>query len=487
MYREVAVKKKLSGLLAVIITVFLIGLLAGCQYSLETRFLADPGSDPTPPEIMSTNPARDDHLETLAAVSLTFSEEVIGADNLVNYSLSGSGSGTLSLNSVTDMGGNTFQIALTGSTIDGTININIGGITDLAGNLMLPDTVSYLGWWDTDWSNRMKLSIDNSAQTEDLIDFTALVKLDNIRVDYTVAQGNGQDVRFLDDSRNIMPFETERWDTSGTSSLWVMLPDIPAGSTSDFIWMYYGNPAAVDGQDSSNTWDNDFGAVWHFNSVTGSTGDVLDSSGNGQVADSNNIGPVVSSDIGFGYAFDGSTSWVDPGASDTYFSDEIFNRTVEIRFRADRVTGIQTLYEEGGGTNGLFIGLDDDPAVNPGVPSIIASSRDGGASFQRNAHTSFNDTSTFHSIVAVFDGTNLYQYLDGIGGSVLTGYASIGGHSGDPGVGRTPDSDSYGNGSGIWFQGTIDEMRISDVPRSTDWINAQNLSMNDNFILYTAE
>ena len=125
--------------------------------------------------------------------------------------------------------------------------------------------------------------------------------------------------------------------------------------------------------------------------------------------------------------------------------------------------------------------------MNPGVPSIVTASRNGGAGSQKDADASFNDTSSYHSIVAVFDGTNLYQYLDGVGVSIPTGYASIGGHSGDPGVGQTPDSDSYGNGSGIWFQGTIDEMRISNIPRSADWINAQNLSMSDNFIIYTVE
>jgi len=427
-------------------------------------------------------------------VNLTFSEEVVGADSLSNYSLSGTGSGNLSLSSVSDLGGNTFQIALTGSTIDGTIDVNIAGVTDLVGNLMLPDTVSYLGWWDTNWSNRMKLRIDNSAQTENLVDFTALVKLDNSRVDYSVTQGNGQDLRFLDDSRNTLPFETERWDSSGTSSLWMMLPNIPAGSSSEFVWMYYGNPVVGDGQDPSNTWDIDFAAVWHFNSVPGSAGDVLDSSGNSQVADSKNIGPVVSSDIGFGYQFDGNTSWVDPGASDNYYMDPFFKKTVEIRFRAARITGSgeQTLFEEGGSGQGILVGLDESPLSGPVVPSILTATRDSSA--LADEYTAFSDTSSYHTIVSVFDGRpnvspnrRLYLYLDGIGSSQDAGYDEVGYHTGNPGIGASPDSDAYRSGVDGSFKGIIDEIRISDVARSPDWIAAQSLSMSDTFITYTEE
>lgn len=468
---------------------FSVFFITGCQYNLETRFLYDPGSDPDAPTILSTMPDRDAHLTTLNTVSLTYSEEVIGADILSNYSLSGSGAIGLSLVAVTDMGGNIYELTLSGTTVDGDINIEVSDITDLGGNVMVTERIRFLGWWDINWSNRIKLRFNNSAQAEALADFTALVKLNSTRINYTAAQANGDDVRFLDDNRNLLSHEIERWNSTGISSLWVKVPNISASSSSDFIWMYYGNSSVVDGQNPSSTWDSDFGAVWHFNSVPGGAGDVLDSSGNGQVADSSNIGSLTSSDIGYGYAFDGSSSWVDPGANDTYFSDDIIERTVEIRFRSDRVTGIQTIYEEGGGTNGLFMGFDENPSSNPGVPSLVTASRNGGAGNQKNVPANFSDTTNYHYIVAVFDGPNhnLYQYLDGTGIAIDAVYTVISSHSGDPGVGRTPDSDAYGNGSGLWFEGIIDEMRISDVTRSADWIAAQTLSMSDNFVSYTEE
>ncbi len=38
---------------------------------------------------------------------------------------------------------------------------------------------------------------------------------------------------------------------------------------------------------------------------------------------------------------------------------------------------------------------------------------------------------------------------------------------------------------GFWFNGPIDEPRVSTVTRSADWIMAQYLSMTDAFITYT--
>ena len=47
-------------------------------------------------------------------------------------------------------------------------------------------------------------------------------------------------------------------------------------------------------------------------------------------------------------------------------------------------------------------------------------------------------------------------------------------------IGESPDP-----GQAAGFYGRIDEIRISGVSRSDDWIRAQHLSMNDAFISFT--
>ena len=469
-------KKKYRLIIPTLVSLIVLSFVA-CQYNLESRFLLDPGSDLISPVITATTPSRDAHVATLPTATLTFSEEVIGADNLVNYSLSGSGAGSLSISTVTDLGSNVYEVAFSGPTIDGTINLNVSGVTDLMGNLMVPDAVTVLGWWNTSWTERVKLTVDNSAQSEALLDFTALVKLNSSRITYASAQPAGQDIRFIDSSRSGLNHEKEVWNASGDSSIWVMLPTISAGSDTGFIWMYYGNAGASDNQNPGATWDSDFGLVWHFDNATGVIGDVTDSIGNHDV-DSYNVS-VAPSGLGNGYEMNGTSSYVDPGAGNTYFNSLINARTVEIHFKANNFSGNPTLYDEGGTGNGLYLGHDGT--------NLIASARNSNTEW--SIPLLFSDTAGYHNLVQVFDGSSseLILYLDGIG-NVVAANATIGSHGDDPGVGRTDGTgDSYGNTSGHFFNGIIDEMRISDTPRSADWIAAQHLSMNDYFITYTRE
>ena len=45
--------------------------------------------------------------------------------------------------------------------------------------------------------------------------------------------------------------------------MWVKVPSIPASSGAEQIFMYYGNPAAPDGQDPAGVWSNGYAGVWH--------------------------------------------------------------------------------------------------------------------------------------------------------------------------------------------------------------------------------
>ncbi len=45
---------------------------------------------------------------------------------------------------------------------------------------------------------------------------------------------------------------------------------------------------------------------------------------------------------------------------------------------------------------------------------------------------------------------------------------------------------NIGNDTTRTFDGVIDEVRLSDVIRSADWMAAQHLSMTDTFITYNA-
>ncbi|MCH8006119.1 MAG: DUF2341 domain-containing protein [Planctomycetes bacterium] len=130
---------------------------------------------------------------------------------------------------------------------------------------LVPVGTAHAQWWDSNWLERRKLTINNSDQTEDLDDFPLLVKLDGTRIDYTKTLNLGEDIRFIDDDDlTELKYEIEKWDESGTSYVWVKVPQIDGSSSTDHIWIYYDYFAASDNQDPPNVWTNGYAGVWHL-------------------------------------------------------------------------------------------------------------------------------------------------------------------------------------------------------------------------------
>ena len=74
-------------------------------------------------------------------------------------------------------------------------------------------------WWDTDWLDATKITFDNSASSEDLLNFPVLVSLTTAEVDFSKIQANGADIRFVDDDGTLLDYEIEAWDdTPGSES-----------------------------------------------------------------------------------------------------------------------------------------------------------------------------------------------------------------------------------------------------------------------------
>ena len=109
-------------------------------------------------------------------------------------------------------------------------------------------------------------------------DFPILLRLDSSRIDYAKTQDDGDDLRFTDADGNLLAHEVQDWDEDGTSLVWVEAPEIEGGSASSYLYMYYDNASAKDGQDAEGVWDG-FTAVWHLDETKG---DHDDAGGNDQ-------------------------------------------------------------------------------------------------------------------------------------------------------------------------------------------------------------
>lgn len=133
------------------------------------------------------------------------------------------------------------------------------------------------------------------------------MRLDPGRIDYAQTSDQGADLRFVESDGTLLPYEIESWNPGGISIIWVRVPQIDGSSDSDSIWLYYGNPAAADGQDPEGVWDATFAGVWHFN------GDFLDATAN--LNDGTNFGTTgVAGQFAGARSFDGVDDYIDAGS-----------------------------------------------------------------------------------------------------------------------------------------------------------------------------
>jgi hypothetical protein len=470
-----------------------ISLMQSCGFVQETNLLPNNFQDPDAPYILSVTPPAGSKVDssTFGQIDIVFSEEVLGAEVLGNYRLSGAGASGLSIDQVMVIDESSYRLALSGVPGDGSVMLTIENVSDALGNALSGSSVSYTGWWDVSWSNRRRLVFDNSGQPQNLDDFPVMVKLTSGRINYGVMQSGGEDIRFLDSDRSPLSHELEMWNESGESVLWVKVPRIDAASTSDHIWMYYGNDTASDVQDTQAVWDNNFMVVWHMHDQPlGGADDIGESSQNLVLPDTG-VGTtqgMVSgnrtiSSVGYGIRFNGSNQSIIPlSPTPGFFHNTISSKMVTLWLKPDDTSATQTLFEEGGSTNGFYLGIDPDGA-NPDKVRVVSQNSNSIVEVNSDAV----DTVSHHYVVGAFDNGNLSLYVDDVfGNTVSTGYASIGSHSGEPGVGFSPDSDAAET-SGGYFEGVIDELRISNVVRSADWIAAQYLSLNDSLISFGIE
>ena len=97
--------------------------------------------------------------------------------------------------------------------------------------------------------------------------FPLLVRLHKDFFDFSGAQAKGQDIRFSTPAGAALPYQIEQWDASkGTASIWVRIPKIK-GDARQEIKVRWGNGAAESESNGKDVFDksNGYLGVWHMN------------------------------------------------------------------------------------------------------------------------------------------------------------------------------------------------------------------------------
>ena len=135
-------------------------------------------------------------------------------------------------------------------------------------------TAQVQAWWAPEWSQRKPLRLDTTSTGANLdtpiSDAPVLIRLHGGNFpQFLNLRDGGADLRFIaGDDQTPLKYHVEKFDAAAQIALvWVKLPVLHPQSADNRFFMYFANPAAVDGADAGGTYDVDTALVLHFGST----------------------------------------------------------------------------------------------------------------------------------------------------------------------------------------------------------------------------
>ncbi|HUW41085.1 MAG TPA: DUF2341 domain-containing protein [Rectinemataceae bacterium] len=363
------------------------------------------------------------------------------------------------------------------------------GLVILAAFLL--SACSNLGAWDLiardgrSCKKRIEIDLSALAQATTLNDFPVLVELTSAWFPYSLSSSNGYDIRFsAADGSTPLQFERESWNPGGTSLFWVKVPSLAASPASTSIWIYFDSTYPEDLSDPPAVWSNGYVGVWHGSVETvGGLPAYPDSTGKN---DGSAPGPYSAAQaspngyVGGGWAFTGTKDAVVLAAASDLA--DLGPLTFEAWFYDSGSAVGAMLLSKGTGASGDYLGL----TVKTGR-SLSLTVPYGSSALTITSPASLWVASTWSDIGLSWDGS------DGSAGCVFFANGASETPSGStPGSGARVSDAGYQMVFGNTYtppisnpiSGILDEVRLSNVARSADWMKAEYLAQQGSHLSF---
>jgi biopolymer transport protein ExbB len=326
----------------------------------------------------------------------------------------------------------------------------------------------------TPWTRRRALTLQTGVG-EALTDFPVLIALSAARIDYAQTKDAGQDLRFTSsDGATILAHEIESWDEGGTSIVWVKIPALSALGKGETVMMYYGNEGASDGQSVAAVWSPHFRGVWHLSAGD----DTLPDSSQTNVSAQNSGAMPAPGRVGLGRQFNAKMGTY----IDTNHAEDLATFTIEVWVKGD--TAPSGAFNSNGPLmreKNYQIAWSYPDADLVGAASFMQKSGQGGDWVAAKFGTL--EQGQWVHVAATYDGSTLRAFKNG----ELKDQTAAGPPESETATAKI-GRDTVSSAENNFFNGTIDEVRISSVARSPAWLDAQHRSMTDaNFVSYGPE
>ena len=349
--------------------------------------------------------------------------------------------------------------------------------------------VPFAGWR---FSERLGLNTTSSGAdvAGTVYDFPVLVRLSKGNFDFSHAAGNGADLRFTKPDGAPLSYEIEQWDSAGgAGTVWVRVDTVHGNDAQQYIVMYSGFPAAASGSNGAAVFDtaSGFQGVWHLDGAGNAA--AKDATINGYDGTPFNMTPAsaVAGVIGGAREFDGSSSYIDmagtadgkldlPQNGSYTISAWVYVDTFDTRYHVIAGKGHEQYYVKVKCFGGSALWEFDEYEDKTGW-----------------AYTEVGNppnSKTWVYLVGVRSGLSQQLYINGA--LALDTFGIMAGtlarNNGDDfSIGKylRPVTVPYNEGY-CAFDGKIDEVRVSSMARSADWIKLcyMNQRADDRLVVF---
>lgn len=334
---------------------------------------------------------------------------------------------------------------------------------------VLVPAIALASWWNNDWKFRKEIGFDLTPAGADIAgtvqDVPVLVRLSLANFSYfNDTKADGSDFRLMaGDDKTPLKFHFEKYDPQDQMALlWVRVPQITGGSKTEKIYAYYGNSDAASAADVPGTYDASQTLVLSFSDAAAPPMDATAYKNNPSVSTAV-LSPAGL--IGGGAKFSGKENITVPAtASLRLLPDQGFSASAWLRVEQAQQAVVFALIEQ---TKSLELALEGS--------KLVARASLGGAPATVTQGSDLS-LSQWHHVAVTAGNGKLTLYVDGVAaGSAPVTLTEIGGEF------------TIGSANGARFlTGDIDEVEVSKVARSADWIKAgaRTQGLDANLVVY---
>jgi biopolymer transport protein ExbB len=318
-------------------------------------------------------------------------------------------------------------------------------------------------WWNASWSHRRLITIDTTKLDTKLAgypltSFPVLVKLTPATIDYSAVKSDGSDLRFvLPGQTTPLSYDLDTFASGGTSLVWVRIPSLTTAATQP-LFVYHGNPTATATTSGADVFGDSNISVHHLGA------DYSDATGHPHTGTpAGNPMTISDSPLGGARHFNGTTDYVtlpNEGDYDFFVAPSRLTVSAWIRVTAFNLQ-FQAIVTKGD-TSWRLQRDDTSDHLEFGTTSGTNNDNEVGKTNVNN--------NQWHQAAVVCDGLKKLLYVDGAQDATGNYNLELDQNNELVAIGHNSQGST---GSGRFWDGDIDEVRISSIARAPAWIGAE--------------